>query len=170
MLRHFFRKNKPRVFLNSIKVIPGSDLSFVEKWVYNELENLDVRLQARLREIITLPHTPTAREAEADDLAIDIVVPKYETGDWGHGSIGDFGLLLFWRPRIKITARIFEVRTDKTVSTFSLVQKMPWLYYFGRIFRLSSWFSIRSGFKPEDFECMLIIGLMRLLDKMRKAI
>lgn len=156
--------------MNSIKVIPKSDLSFVEKWVYNELENLDATLRDRLAELITLPHISTVREAEADDLAIDIVVPKYGTGDWGHASIGDIGFPLFWRPRIKIAARIFEVHTDKTVSTYSLVQKMPWPYYFGRIFRLASWFSIRSGFKPEDFEYMLTMGLMRLLDKMRKAI
>ena len=170
MLSHLKRKNRPRVFLNSIKVIPKSDLTFVEKWVFNEFENLDVRLRARLAELLALPHISSVSEPRDDDLAIDIVVPKYATGSWGHANLGKIGLPMFLRPKLTIASRLFEAGTDQTVATFAVDQKMPWLYYFRRIFRLDSWLGSDSGFKSEDFEYMLIPGLMKLIDQMRKSI
>ena len=170
MLRYFSRSIKPRVFLNSLKVVPKGELSFVEKWIYNEHEGLDLKLHNKLSELLTLPHISTVDEPKSNDLAIDIAVPKYQTGEWGYALFGEVSFPLFWRPRLEIVSRLFEVKSGKTLSTFSVIQKMPWLYYFGRIFTLSSFISIRSQFKPEDFEYVLTLGIFKLIDRMRKSI
>ncbi len=158
------------MFLNAIKVVPRSDFGTVDKWMYNEYDGLEFKLLNKLVELISLPPVTAIDSPKPSDLAIDIAVPEYVTGDWGHASFGDVGFPLFFRPRIEIEARLFEIEADKTLSTFSVMQKMPWLYYFARIFTLRSYLSMRSPFEPEDFEHVLSLGLLNLIDKMRKSI
>ena len=138
--------------------------------MFNEYDGLEFTLNNKVIELISLPSVTAIDSPKSSDLAIDIAVPEYATGNWGHASFGDIGFPLFWRPKINIEARLFELESDKTISTFSVKQKMPWLYYFSRIFTLKSYFRVQSPFEPEDFEYVLSLGLLHLIDKMRKSI
>ncbi|MHC4374440.1 MAG: hypothetical protein ACYSTO_09770 [Planctomycetota bacterium] len=170
MLRYFSRSVKPRVFLNTIKVVPKGNFGVLDKWLHNEYDGLDLKLQSKLTELISLPETSAIEDPQPSDLAIDIAVPEYQTGDWGHANLGDIGFPLFWRPRVELEARLFEIKSSKTLSTFSVLQKMPWIYYFARIFTLKSYLSFRSPFQAEDFEYLVSLGLLELIDKMRTSI
>ena len=103
-------------------------------------------------------------------MAVDIMIPDYQGGDYWDGDLGLFPLLLMWRPRVKVAARLYSIKTMKTLKTFSVTEKMALSYYFGRVF---SWRGI-ARFKPlfdtEDLDYLLSLASYKLLRQMQKVV
>ncbi len=85
-------------------------------------------------------------------------------------DLGDIGFPLFWRPKIEIRSRLYNLKTDKTKMTFSITEKMGWEKYFGRVFSVRGVLRFRPMFDRHDMEHLLYQGCLKLLVKMQNKI
>lgn len=170
MFDRLFKRGKPRVFLGTLSVEPRRDFKrHIDQHGVFQSVRLEGHLRNMLEEIFALPPAPDATEAQATDLALDVHVPSFQSGQFLDVSLSDFGFVLFWRPRITVQGRLYVLRSGRTKRTYAVTKKMPWREFFGRQL---TWRAI-SGWKPtfdtEDMNRHLAVASHTLLDKLRRA-
>ncbi|MCP4487807.1 MAG: hypothetical protein GY820_10890 [Gammaproteobacteria bacterium] len=170
MVSRFFKKEKPRVYLSSLAVVPRVGFKTIDEWGFNGRENFDGALRQELTEIFDLPHVSTIADPRKTDLALDVVIPRYQGGANGDFNFGEIGLPIFWRPKVEVRSRVFEIQSNKTLHVFSVVQKMRWLDYFSRTISLRRIFSFQPLFTIEDIEYLTLLACGNLLNRMRAKI
>ena len=130
LLNKILKKEKPRVFLGTLAVAPRADIKrHLDQWGMFKSEDLDSSLRKHLKEIFSLPPANEVGEPESNDLVLDIVVPKFQSGDAWDFSLGDFGIPLMWRPKITVSSRLYYLKSEKTKATFSVTEKMKFGQY-----------------------------------------
>lgn len=171
MLGRFFKKEKPRVFLGALAVAPRTDLKrhLDEKGVFEDA-NLDSVLRQSLTEIFSLAPVQTVTSPLATDLVLDVVIPKFQSGDAWDISLGEISFPIFWRPKVTVASRLYSLTTQKTKATFSATEKMKWGHYLSRIISWRAFFRFRPVFDRKDIEFLLYQACGKLLVKMQKAI
>ena len=78
------------------------------------------------------------------------------------------GLPVFWRPKVMVACRLYYLKSQKTKSTFSVTQKMPWGELGSRQLTWRAIFRFRPPFDAEDMNRLLYIACQSLLVKLRK--
>ncbi len=126
-------------------------------------EDLDSSLRHSLKEIFSLPSAQNIEDPKNTDLVLDVVVPKFQSGDALDLSLGDIGIPLMWRPKITISSRLYYLNTD------SVTEKMKFSQYIGRLFTWRAVLRFRPVFDSEDMEYLLYQACHKLLVKMQKA-
>ena len=172
MLRRFFKKEKPRVFLGVLEVAPRTDIKryLDEKSIFEDAK-LDTALRQSLTEIFSLPPVQSVSSPLPTDFVLDVVIPKYQSGyAWGDVSFGGIGFPIFWRPKVTVESRLYSLTTQRTKAAFSVTEKMKWGLYIDRIISLRAFFSFNPTFDQKDIECLLYQACGKLLVKMQKAI
>lgn len=168
MLERLFRKRKPRVFLGAIGVSDRTDLKrHLENEGNAEDEPLGSALRQSLTEIFSLPSADTVEEPQSSDLVLDIWIPKYQSGEMLHGYFFDASIVLFWRPKITVSARLSSLLTKQSKRTFLVTEKMRWKQFLGRIL----W--AIGGAQPivrQDMDRLLCQACVTLLTKIQKSL
>jgi hypothetical protein len=166
-----FKKEKPRVFLGVLAVAPRTDLKrhLDEKGVFEDA-NLDTALRQSLTEIFSLAPVQSVSSPLATDLVLDVVIPKFQSGDAWDVSLEEIGFPIFWRPKVTVASRLYSLTTQKTKATFSVTEKMKWGQYLSRIVSWRVFFRFRPVFDRKDIEYLLYQACGKLLVKMQKAI
>ncbi len=150
---------------------PRSDIKrHIDQWGIFKNEDLDSNLRKNLKEIFSLPLAQNVKEPKKSDLVLDIVVPKFQSGDTLDLSLGDIGIPLMWRPKITISSRLYNLNTERTKATFSVTEKMDFGQYISRIFSWRAVFRFRPIFDSRDMEYLLYQACHKLLLKMKTAI
>jgi hypothetical protein len=168
---NLFKRKKPRVFLGTLAVAPRVDFKRkIDEWGVFEHEDLDSSLRNFLAGVFTLPSAAEIKNPLDDDLVLDVMIPKFQSGDAMSVDLGDIGFPLFWRPKIEIRSRLYNLKTDKTKMTFSITEKMGWKKYFGRVFSVRGVLRFRPMFDRHDMEHLLYQGCLKLLVKMQNKI
>ncbi len=172
MLNRIFKKEKPRLWLGVVAVAPRSDLGrHLDEWnIFAQREDLDTSIRQTLESIFDLPHASNAQDPKNNDYALDIVVPKFQSGDAWDVSLGDLGFPLIWRPKIEIGARLVNLKSGKTVYTTMVKAKLKWRSYFARLFTLRTILRFKPMFDSNDMNHLLQEACISLLHKLRKAI
>jgi hypothetical protein len=170
VLPKFLRRTKPRVFLGVIAVAPRTDLKrHLEQEGLLEPESLDDALLRHLTEIISLPPADQVEDPLPTDLVLDVLIPRFQSGEIVDVGLGDVGFTLLWRPRITVVSRLYSLKTNETKATFSISEQMRWGEFLGRLFTWRSLF--RSGpFERRDMEYLLYQACAKLLVKLQKAL
>lgn len=170
MFSKLLKREKPRVFLGVLAVAPRSDIKrHLDQWGMFKNEDLDSSLRQNLKEIFPLPSVQNVEDPKKTDLVLDIVVPKFQSGDAWDLSLGEFGIPLMWRPRITISSRLYYLNTEKTKETFSVTEKMKFGQFIGRLFTWRAIFRFQPAFDSKDMEYLLYQACHKLLLKMQKA-
>ena len=170
MFSKLLKREKPRVFLGVLAVAPRSDIKrHLDQWGMFKNEDLDSSLRQNLKEIFSLPSAQSVEDPKKTDLVLDVVVPKFQSGDAWDLSLGEIGIPLMWRPKITISSRLYYLNTEKTKETFSVTEKMKFSHYVGRLFTLRGIFRFRPVFDSRDMEYLLYLACHKLLLKMQKA-
>ncbi len=171
MFSKILKREKPKVYLGAVAVAPRSDIKrHLDQLGMFKNEDLDSNLCNNLKEIFSLPLAEGAENPKNSDLVLDIVIPKFQSGDAWDLSLGEIAIPLMWRPRITISSRLYYLNTGKTKATFSVTEKMKFSLYIGRLFTWRSFFRFRPIFDSEDMEYLLYQACHKLLLKMQKAI
>ena len=167
----FKRKEKPRVFLGVLAVAPRTDLKrhLDEKGLFEDA-NFDTALRQSLTEIFSLAPAQSVSSPLSSDLVLDVVIPKFQSGDAGVVSLEEIGFPIFWRPKVTVASRLYSLTTQKTKATFSVTEKMKWRQYLGRVFSWRGFLGFRPVFDRKDIEYLLYQACGKLLAKMQKAI
>jgi len=171
VLERFFKKKEFKLYLGSLTVAPRTDLKrHVDQWDILCQENIDSSLRKRLVEIFELPPANMIKQPTDADLGLDVVVPKFQSGDMVDIALGDFGFPLMWRPQVEVAARIYRIDTGKTVLTASSKSRITWKQYFSRLFTLRAFLRLRPLFDAKDLDFLLHQACLDLLKKLRAAV
>jgi len=170
VLNKLLKKEKPRIFLGTLAVAPRADIKrHLDQWGMFKNEDLDSGLRQSLKEIFSLPSAYEVNEPRYNDLVLDVIVPKFQSGDAWDLSFGDFGVPLMWRPKVTVSSRLYYLKSEKTKVTFSVTEKMKLSQYLSRLFTWRAAFRFRPVFDSKDMEILLYRACYKLLLKMQKA-
>lgn len=171
MFRKFFRKEKPRVFLGTLAVVPRSDFKRqIENWTFYGSADLDRELYNKLANIFELPPAAEVGTPLKSDLVADLIISEYQIGDALTASVGEISFPLFWRPKIEIKARLSRMDTMRTVATFSVTEKCRWRDFLSRILSFRYIFRWRPLFDADDMDVLLNNACVKILKKMIAAV
>ncbi|MCG7948710.1 MAG: hypothetical protein N0C84_20430 [Candidatus Thiodiazotropha taylori] len=170
MFKKILNREKPRVYLGALAVAPRADIKrHVDQWGMFQNEDLDTGLRQNLKEIFSLPSAKEVAAPKSNDLVLDVVIPKFQSGDAWDLTIGDLGIPLMWRPKVTVSSRLYYLKSEKTKATFSVTEKMKLGHYIGRLFTWRAIFRFRPIFDSKDMEYLLYQACYKLLQKMQKA-
>ena len=163
------KREKSRVFLGALAVVPRKDMKrYIDQWGMFQSESFDNSLQTTLLEIFALPPASEVVAPMSTDLGLDVLIPSFQSGDYWDVSLGEIGLPIFWRPKVTVACRLYYLKSQKTKSTFSVTQKMPWGEFVSRQLTWRAIFRFRPPFDAEDMNRLLYIACQSLLVKLRK--
>ncbi len=179
MLRRLLENLKlarPRhVFLGEVAVIPQSSFtrSFEKLGQSSMAKDLDIELKQYLIDWLAMPTVPISEGSTnppANNLAIDVYVCGYRTGLGLWGNIFGVSAIVFWRPKVEVRARLYQINTKHTLNTFSIHKKMRWRQFFNRF---CSWRYLLFGWhlsRPIDMEALLGEALIDLMQQVKKSV
>ncbi|MDH5178086.1 MAG: hypothetical protein OEZ39_16395 [Gammaproteobacteria bacterium] len=171
MFNKILKKEKPRIFLGTLAVAPRTDFKrHLDQRGSLIHEDLDSSLRQNLKEIFSLPSASEAGEPGSNDLVLDVIVPKFQSGDSWSLSVDDFEVPLMWRPKVTVSSRLYYLKTEKTKATFTVTEKMKIGQYISRLFTWRAFLRVRPVFDANDMELLLYKACHKLLVKMQKSI
>lgn len=166
-----FTKRKPRIFLGSIQVTDKSkDFSWLQKNLDSNYQNIESRLVQFLKNVITLPNVLSITDPRPNDLAIDLLVPDFDTGDAGGTlNFGDLGIPLFSRPKSTVKCRIYRIDTLEVINEVSKTETMGFFRYLSCTLSLKSFLGF-SGINARDFEYLVGKATLKCLEQINRKI
>ncbi|ABC33126.1 hypothetical protein HCH_06485 [Hahella chejuensis KCTC 2396] len=176
MWSKLFKREKARVYLDSLVVTSaykGKSPKFDLFGSSVELENL---IREKLTAFISLPHMSTIDEPRKSDLALEMVVLKYNWGGLLMADINTVTLPLINRPKVHLKARLYNIASGKTVAAYEAKEKLPWKPFFSHSlpeFSLKGVFgngAEEASREAQMFEELLYSACLKILQKMRDAI
>tara|TARA_R110002050_G_scaffold71671_3_gene154068 strand:+ start:807 stop:1331 length:525 start_codon:yes stop_codon:yes gene_type:complete len=167
----FQRSKSKSLYLAGIFVVPRTDWETMDESGWNDASAIDIEehTRKRLNSVFELPSIPCDTELEDNDLALEIALLNVQGGVF---TIFDIGpeIPVFWRPKVKIKARLFYPLTGKTKKTFQVSSKVGWLQFIYRILQPKPFFGIAPAFNERDIDLLLSQSCNELLLKIRKSI
>ena len=168
MFRKYLTKKKSRVFLGTLAVAPRTDIKqYLEDWTWQPQGNLSAHLQSSLEQIFTLPLVSDAVKPRKHDFALDVIVQKYQSGDFLSAYIDEYTFPVFWRPKVTVSGRLYYIKSKKVKWTYTVKEKYSWGEYVTRILHPSALLGIRPTFNSQDLEYLLDQACYKMLVKMR---
>lgn len=162
------KKEKSKLFMGAIAVVPRSEFMKVDEWGLFKGESLEDSVKVKLENLFSLPHIPESNSVNDQDLALDIIVSKIQGGEFTSLQTTPIDVPIFWRPKIQIKARLFYINSKKTKSTFEVSRKMPWGTYLNRVFSLRGIIRFKPLFEPVDLEPIMYSACEQLIKKLAK--
>ncbi|WP_263081323.1 hypothetical protein [Endozoicomonas sp. Mp262] len=169
----FFKKKKvKKLYLGEIYVVHRQDVkSKVDQWGLFGEEKLDHALFLKLQEIFDLPLASSMSEPDDNDMAIDILVPRFQSGAAFFVSFHGGGIPLFWRPKVQVVARLYKVKNNKTLHQVKVLSKLPWKVFASKVFSIKGLSPLHATFDADDLEHLLmqscLKAVIKLSDKVR---
>lgn len=170
LLFEWFRTEKPNVYLGSLAVVNDSKLSKIESFFSITGCSLQDHMRKKLEEIFCLRSVSSNAEPRKSDVGLDVVIVTLHGGDAFTVNFGTAGIPMFWRPKIKLVSRLYNVNQNKTIKTFSVSKSVAWREFFAKQFSLRGLFRWGPLYNNEDMEILLYQACLELIDKMRRAI
>jgi hypothetical protein len=171
MIKSFFTKEKPRLYLDSVMVIPRSEWKSFDEWNWvNRKEDFEQSARQKLETLFNFPHVSTAENIGKKDVALEVALLKIQGGEFAALDFGVGAIPIFWRPKVTLKARLYGIKSGKTVSTFSVTEKVSWKYYLLRVFSLRGVFRYKPLFDQEDINMLLHKACTVLITQMSKKL
>lgn len=167
------KKEKPRVFLGTLEIIPRKDFKrYFEEWSMERRNETTLKLYGYLDEFFELPLASEIIEPRRTDLGLDVTILKYQLGLLTDVQLGYIGFPLIWRPKIIIQSRLYNLETNRTNKIYKVTQKMLWSTFVNRFFSWRNLFSFRLSvvLAEEDLKYMLYQASIKLMNKTRESI
>ncbi len=157
------------LYLGSITV--ASSFSFKKGVAALNHKPIDPDLIERtLRDVMALPPASDRDPAASSDLAIDITVSDYDMGALMLFSYFGPPIPIAWRPEVTMTARVYEIDSDKTIFAHTVKQKLEWRMWLRKIRNPKALIGIDALMKPEDVGYLVRKTCVKLLKRVRKGI
>ncbi|WP_428241162.1 hypothetical protein [Gynuella sp.] len=170
MIRNIFKKEKARVYLDKLMVIPKQDYMKSDEWGFIGKEDLEGGIREKLTELFSLPHISSRTDAKKTDLGLEVAVVNFQGGEFDGISLGSLGAVpIFWRPKVSVVSRLFNIESGKTIKTAKYCAKMPWNQYLRGVFSLRGFIRYKPIFGIEDIEQLLYFACHQVLSKLIRA-
>lgn len=167
----FWKREPARLFLGSVSDATGNAVRHLEGLMGTSPPAVDQALLFALAELIALPKADSVdAPLLATDMAFDVAVQSYRSGSVADLSLGPIGFPLYWRPRVRLAARLYRLQSQKTKTTFHISQPMPWSVYLGRVLSWRVLAGLERPARPGDLDLLLRQAIERLVTKLRSAV
>ncbi|MEO1573367.1 MAG: hypothetical protein AAFU65_00220 [Pseudomonadota bacterium] len=167
--RRLTRQSEAGLYLGDVFVVPPSLLSTVfVAGVPSGVESK--RISDDIRVWLDLPAPPHRHEAAKRDLVIDLALEKFHGGGVTDFIYNGSGATLFWRPRIRVAARVSRLHSGKYVTTIRKTRKMSWREYGGRLLRWRVYCGLDSVAPPEEMRHVLGKTLLDVFEEARRKV
>lgn len=164
------KQEPPRIFVGTLGVATGRGLArHLEGLVGAVPHSLERALQAELDELFSMPSAATVDAARPTDLAFDVTIHSYRFGSATDMSLGVVGLPMYWRPKVRLAARLYLLQSQKTWAAFRITQKMPWKVYLGRVLSWRVLVGLEPPSRRSDLEQLLRQAAERLMARLRDS-
>jgi hypothetical protein len=167
-ISRLFKKEKPRVFLDYIAVTERGVIGNLASTIEGS-SGIDQDILDNLAEIYRLPYLDDVPEFKNSDRALQIVVSNYSLGFSGVASVFSYLIPFLWRPKVKITARLYQISSKKTLKQISVYEKMKLHEYLKRAFLSGSFIFFQQAFNEQDMEYLLYTGSKQILKRLVKV-
>ncbi len=165
----FFRRAPTRLFLGSVSDASGNLVRHLECVIGTAPARVNEALLEALAEMIALPAVSTVDALRATDMAVDIAVQSYRSGSATDFSLGPIEVPLFWRPRVKLAAKLYGLQSRQTKTMFQVTQCMPWSAYFSRLLHWRVLVGFEHPARRGDLDVLLRQATVRLIAKVQAA-
>ncbi|TMO82003.1 hypothetical protein CWC16_02420 [Pseudoalteromonas sp. S3776] len=170
MLFDWFSAEKPNVYLGSLAVVNNSHFSKIESFFYITGDSLEDHMYQKLEEVFCLHSISSIKEPKKSDIGLDVVIVTLHGGDAFTVDFDTAIIPLFWRPKVKLVSRLYNIEHNKTIKTFSVSKSITWREFIAKKFSLRGFFRWGPLYHTKDMEILLYKACYELLNKMRKAI
>lgn len=161
MFRKLLKPKPTRLFLGTLGVATGGNLiRHFESPPGGTPTAMDRALLVELAELLSYPTAATVEAPQSTDMAVDVVLQGYRLGSATDLSLGTAGLPMYWRPKVRLAARLYHLQSNKTKTTFRVTQKMPWSAFLNRALSWRVLLGLEQPGRRSDLE-----GLLRQASK-----
>lgn len=168
----FQRLLKPeprRLFLGTLSVASGSLVRNLEGLVGTPSPTLDRALLAELSDLLALPKADTVDSPSASDIGVDVALQSYWSGSATDFSLGAVGLPLYWRPKVRLAAKLYGLQSKQLRDAFHVTRRMPWSIYLLRVLSWRVLLGLEHPARRSDLEFLLRQATESLLVRLRKS-
>ena len=169
MLRSLLKREPPRVLVGNLGITSGNLLRHLEGLSGIAPPAFERALLIELAEMLPLPKVETLDNPLATDMALDVVVQGLRSGSATDLSLGAVGLPLYWRPKVRLAARLYHLRSRQPKATFQVTQRMPWSVYLSRVLSWRVLAGLELPARRTDLEQLLRQATTRLLTQVQGA-
>lgn len=170
MLVDWFKTKKPNVYLGSLAVVNGSNLYKLVSFFSIVGRSLQEYMLKKIEDIFSLHSVSSIAEPRKSDVGLDVVIVTLHGGDAFVVNVEAIDIPMFWRPKINLVSRLYNVNQHKTIKTFCVSKSVTWRKLIARQFSLRGLSLWEPLYNNEDMEVLLYQACFELIDKMRKAI
>ena len=100
---------------------------------------------------------------------IDLALEKFHSGGIAELMYSSHATL-FWRPKIRVAARVSRLQSGKHVTTIRKTRKMSWREYGGRLLRWRVYVGLDSVAPPEEMRHVLGKTLLDVFEEARRKV
>lgn len=168
MFRKLMQREPPRLFLGRVSVGAGCYPLRIPE-TNDARSTLDRALLIELTESLSFPLADEVETPLPTDLAFDVALQGYRFGSASELSLGVFGAPLFWRPRVRLTARLYYLQSGKVKTTLQVTRRMPWSAYLKRVFCWRVLLGLERAACRRDLEVLIRQARERLEACVRKV-
>ncbi|MDG5977659.1 hypothetical protein H010_20546 [Hydrogenophaga taeniospiralis CCUG 15921] len=170
MFSKLLKREPARLFLGAVSVATGRNLAHhLERLSGGTSPALDRALLAELAEWLPFPTAATVEAPQATDMVFDVVLQGHRFGSATDLSLGTGGLPMYWRPKIRLAARLYHLQSNKTKTIFHVTQKMPWSVYLNRALSWRVLVGLERPARRSDMEALLRQASEQLVTRLRDA-
>lgn len=102
-------------------------------------------------------------------MAFDVALQDYRYGSATDLSLGAVGFPMFWRPRIRLAARLYHLQSKQPKATFSVTERMPWSVYLNRVLSWRVFVGLEHLGRRSDLEQLLRQATEKLVKRVRES-
>jgi hypothetical protein len=169
VLRSLMKREPPRVFVGSLSIASGNLVRHLESLPGTPPPALDRALLIKLAELLPLPKVEAVDTPRSTDMAVDVAVQGYRSGSATDFSLGALGFPLYWRPRVRLAARLYHLRSKQLKATFQVTQRMPWSMYLNRVLSWRVLAGLEHPARRNDLEQLLRQATEKLVTRVQGA-
>ena len=173
MFNRLFKNESARIYLGTLAVAPHSDFkTSIKEWSWSGLisKDLDEELLKSFEEIFTFPLADEATDPKSSHLVLDVIVPDFEGGEFIADAILTFPVLAMWRPKVKVAARLYYLKSKKTKRKFVITKKMSVGEYLNRVFSFRGLLRYKPLFDEKDLDQLISRACYELLNQIKEKI
>lgn len=162
--------NQPRLFLGTVGVATDRKLARCrERLVGGSPSALDRALLVELEELLDFPRAVAVEVPRSTDLAFDVVLDAYRFGNATDLSLGAADLPMYWRSKVRLSARLYGLQSNQTKATLRVTQKMPWLTFFSRVLSWRVLLGLEQPSRRSELQALLRQAGEKLISGLREA-
>lgn len=168
MLKNIFRREKPRVYLGALAVVPRTGIKKTfDSWNLTGFIEPDGKLKQNLIEVFCLPLSSSISEPLESDLVIDVFISEFQLGT---ALLTDVPLPIFWRPKIILVSRLYHFKSGETKNIISVTEKMPWVEFARRLLTIQGLIQLKPLFNSDDLDRLLYVASGKVMAKIKKSV